>query len=56
MDLLCYTPEAFAGKRRELGIESLALDEGLTLRETVAPKKGRAGDTLACLRHETCSK
>lgn len=30
-DLLCYTPEEFARKRREHGIVSLALEEGLPL-------------------------
>ncbi|MBI3458359.1 MAG: nucleotidyltransferase domain-containing protein [Candidatus Rokubacteria bacterium] len=30
-DILCYTPEEFARKRRELGIVSLALEEGLRL-------------------------
>ncbi len=30
-DVLCYTPEEFARKRRELGIVSLALKEGLSL-------------------------
>lgn len=30
-DLLCYTPEEFARKRRELGIVSQALKEGLRL-------------------------
>jgi len=30
-DLLCYTPEEFARKRREHGIVSLALEEGLVL-------------------------
>jgi UTP:GlnB (protein PII) uridylyltransferase len=31
VDLLCYTPEEFASKRREHGIVSLALEEGLVL-------------------------
>lgn len=31
-DVLCYTPEEFARKRKELGIVSLALEEGLQLR------------------------
>ena len=30
-DVLCYTPEEFARKRRELGIVSQALEEGLPL-------------------------
>lgn len=30
-DILCYTPEEFARKRKELGIVSLALEEGLRL-------------------------
>ena len=30
-DVLCYTPEEFARKRREIGIVSLALEEGLRL-------------------------
>lgn len=30
-DVLCYTPEEFARKRRELGIVSQALEEGLLL-------------------------
>ncbi|MGH7774571.1 MAG: nucleotidyltransferase domain-containing protein [Candidatus Binatia bacterium] len=30
-DVLCYTPEEFARKRRELGIVSQALEEGLRL-------------------------
>lgn len=30
-DLLCYTPEEFARKREELGIVSLAVEEGLAL-------------------------
>jgi predicted nucleotidyltransferase len=31
VDVLCYTPEEFARKRRELGIVSLALKEGIAL-------------------------
>jgi len=31
VDVLCYTPEEFARKRREHGIVSLALEEGLPL-------------------------
>jgi predicted nucleotidyltransferase len=31
VDVLCYTPEEFARKRRELGIVSLALKEGMAL-------------------------
>ncbi len=31
VDLLCYTPEEFARKSRELGIVSQALEEGLPL-------------------------
>ena len=31
VDVLCYTPEEFARKRRELGIVSLALEEGVPL-------------------------
>jgi hypothetical protein len=31
VDVLCYTPEEFARKRRELGIVSLALKEGMVL-------------------------
>jgi predicted nucleotidyltransferase len=31
VDLLCYTPEEFARKREELGVVSLALEEGLPL-------------------------
>jgi predicted nucleotidyltransferase len=31
VDLLCYTPEEFSRKRRELGIVSQALEEGLAL-------------------------
>ena len=31
VDLLCYTPEEFAQKRRELGIVSQALEEGFAL-------------------------
>ena len=31
VDVLCYTPEEFARKRRELGIVSLALEEGMAL-------------------------
>jgi predicted nucleotidyltransferase len=31
VDVLCYTPEEFARKRQELGIVSLALEEGLRL-------------------------
>jgi hypothetical protein len=30
-DVLCYTPEEFARKRREHGIVSLAVEEGLPL-------------------------
>ncbi|HEV8131984.1 MAG TPA: nucleotidyltransferase domain-containing protein [Acidobacteriota bacterium] len=30
-DILCYTPEEFARKRRELGTVSLALSEGIRL-------------------------
>jgi predicted nucleotidyltransferase len=30
-DLLCYTPDEFARKRRELGIVSQALEDGLPL-------------------------
>ena len=30
-DVLCYTPEEFARKRREHGIVSLAVEEGLLL-------------------------
>lgn len=30
-DVLCYTPDEFARKRRELGIVSLALAEGIRL-------------------------
>lgn len=30
-DVLCYTPEEFARKRREIGIVSLALREGVHL-------------------------
>jgi len=33
-DVLCYTPEEFARKRRELGIVSLALKEGVRLHES----------------------
>jgi predicted nucleotidyltransferase len=36
-DVLCYTPEEFARKRRELGIVSLALEEGLRLVSSAAP-------------------
>ncbi len=38
-DVLCYTPEEFVRKRRELGIVSLAVEEGLWL-ETRALKAG----------------
>lgn len=31
VDVLCYTPEEFARKRRELGIVSLAVEEGVPL-------------------------
>lgn len=31
VDVLCYTPEEFARKRRELGIVSLAVEEGIAL-------------------------
>ncbi len=31
VDILCYTPEEFARKRRELGTVSQALEEGLRL-------------------------
>ncbi len=31
VDLLCYTPEEFARKRREHGIVSLAIEEGVPL-------------------------
>lgn len=31
VDVLCYTPEEFARKRRALGLVSLALEEGLRL-------------------------
>jgi len=31
LELLCYTPEEFARKRRELGTVSQALEEGLPL-------------------------
>lgn len=31
VDVLCYTPEEFARKRRELGIVSHALKEGMAL-------------------------
>jgi hypothetical protein len=30
-DILCYTPEEFARKRREHGIVSLAMEQGLRL-------------------------
>ena len=31
VDLLCYTPQEFEAKREELGVVSLALEEGVTL-------------------------
>ena len=31
LELLCYTPEEFEEKRRELGIVRVALEEGITL-------------------------
>ena len=31
LELLCYTPDEFEEKRRELGIVRVALDEGITL-------------------------
>ncbi len=31
VDVLCYTPEEFARKRKELGIVSLAVEEGVPL-------------------------
>jgi predicted nucleotidyltransferase len=31
VDMLCYTPEEFEGKRQELGVVSAALEEGLAL-------------------------
>ena len=31
LELLCYTPEEFEEKRRELGIVHVALEEGITL-------------------------
>ncbi len=31
IDLLCYTPEEFDRKRKELGVVSLALEEGIVL-------------------------
>ncbi|MEK7701916.1 MAG: nucleotidyltransferase domain-containing protein [candidate division NC10 bacterium] len=31
LELLCYTPEEFEEKRRELGIVRVAIEEGITL-------------------------
>jgi predicted nucleotidyltransferase len=31
LELLCYTPAEFEGKREELGIVRVALEEGITL-------------------------
>jgi predicted nucleotidyltransferase len=31
VDVLCYTPEEFEGKRRELGVVSAAVEEGRAL-------------------------
>jgi predicted nucleotidyltransferase len=37
VDLLCYSPEEFDAKREELGIVSLALEEGVALSLDPAP-------------------
>lgn len=41
VDLLCYTPEEFRRKQEELGIVSLALEEGIALPVRVPRARGR---------------
>ena len=45
VDLLCYTPEEFRRKREELGIVSLALEEGLPLPARAARPQRRPART-----------
>ena len=48
VDLLCYTPEEFRRKRQELGIVSLALEEGIPLPARAArPQPRRAMSSRA---------
>lgn len=48
IDLLCYTPEEFRRKREELGIVSLALEEGIPLLARAArPQPRRAMSSRA---------